>query len=78
MVCAVDLTMKASPLPPLSSVSDVEMNKAQLACDGGGGLTKSYDVLGLFWYAFKIESKVLLSSPKVTTFKLKLCQEEDI
>ena len=30
MICAVDFTMKASPLPPPPQLSDIEMNKAQL------------------------------------------------
>ena len=34
MVCGVDFTMKASPLPP-PPVSTIEMNKAQLT--GGKG-----------------------------------------
>ena len=38
MVCAVDFTMKASPLTPPSPVSDIEMNIAQLTRGGGGGL----------------------------------------
>ena len=41
MVCGVDFNMKASPLPPPPPVTDIEMNKAQLTCRGGGGLTQS-------------------------------------
>ena len=40
MVCGVDFTMDASPLPLLPLVSAIEMNKAQLTQGGGGGLAQ--------------------------------------
>ena len=40
IVCAVDFTMMASPLPPPHPVSDIEINKAQLTCGGGGGVAQ--------------------------------------